>query len=92
MLRLVVAHLTSVTLIVVHFRMKEASPQLLNPPGEEITNHDDLVSSIPNRWSPIETSLLSELRVLCSEEIAAAKPFPEVVGDRRLMRFLRGHN
>ncbi len=70
--------------------MKQASP--LNPNGEEITNHDDLSSSIPGRWSPIETTLLAKMRVLCSEELAAAKPFPEVVGDRRLMRFLRGHN
>ncbi len=70
--------------------MKETS--LLNSHGEETTNHDGLAFRIPGRWSPLETSLLAEMRALCSKELAAAKPFPEVVGDRRLMRFLRGHN
>jgi hypothetical protein len=43
------------------------------------------------RWSRREHELLPELRQRLAAEIAECEPFPEVVGDRGLIRFLRGH-
>ena len=42
------------------------------------------------RWSQFETDLLVEIRRRLSHELSLQIPFPEVVGDRRLLRFIRG--
>jgi len=44
-----------------------------------------------SRWTKEETTALIELRSALAKEIAEAAPFPDVVGDRRLLRFLRGN-
>jgi hypothetical protein len=43
------------------------------------------------RWSSQEHEQLPELRRRLAADIAECKPFPEVIGDRGLIRFLRGH-
>eukprot|EP00602_Paraphysomonas_sp_CaronLab_P008996 CAMPEP_0185023696 /NCGR_PEP_ID=MMETSP1103-20130426/6342_1 /TAXON_ID=36769 /ORGANISM="Paraphysomonas bandaiensis, Strain Caron Lab Isolate" /LENGTH=339 /DNA_ID=CAMNT_0027556411 /DNA_START=34 /DNA_END=1053 /DNA_ORIENTATION=+ len=43
------------------------------------------------RWSEEETRLLREMREQCRDEISHAGQFPEVIGDRALIRFIRGH-
>lgn len=48
--------------------------------------------SLPRRWSVEEHEMLTEIRSRLSVEIAAAGQFPEVVGDRAIIRFIRGHN
>ena len=42
------------------------------------------------RWSVKEEEMLKELRRRLAPELAQQLPFPEVVGDRRLIRFIRG--
>lgn len=50
-------------------------------------------SSNPKRWSEEETRLLVELREMIGQERLQSVPqFQEVVGDRKLLRFLRGHD
>jgi hypothetical protein len=44
------------------------------------------------RWSPEEEAGLVAIRSRCAESLQQAAPFAEVVGDRKLVRFLRGHN
>lgn len=44
------------------------------------------------RWSADEEVKLAEMRGLLAEDLAAVPRYHEVVGDRRLLRFLRGHN
>jgi pseudouridine-5'-monophosphatase len=44
-----------------------------------------------SRWSRDEIALLAEMRNRLRKEISEAGQFPEVVGDRPLIRFLRGH-
>mmetsp|Transcript_20349 Transcript_20349/g.34288 ORF Transcript_20349/g.34288 Transcript_20349/m.34288 type:complete len:338 (-) Transcript_20349:326-1339(-) len=44
-----------------------------------------------NRWSEQETLLLAQVREALATEIAEAGQFPEVVGDRGIIRFIRGH-
>ena len=48
----------------------------------------------PNRWNKKESELLLKMRETLRDKLKQQKPFPEVVGDRRLIRFLRGkqHN
>ena len=41
------------------------------------------------RWSPEEERLIKEVREKCAKELANVMPFPEVVGDRRIIRFIR---
>lgn len=48
--------------------------------------------SAPRRWSVQEIEMLAEIRSRLSSEIAAAGQYPEVVGDRAIIRFIRGHN
>jgi len=43
-----------------------------------------------SRWTKEEEDALVEMRKVCAREIAQVLPFPEVVGDRRLLRFYRG--
>jgi hypothetical protein len=44
-----------------------------------------------NRWSIRETELLAQVREALATEIAAAGQFAEVIGDRGIIRFIRGH-
>jgi hypothetical protein len=44
------------------------------------------------RWSPKEVSAIDEIRRRLSTKIAARTQYPEVIGDRKILRFLRGHN
>lgn len=41
------------------------------------------------RWSAEEERLIKEVREKCAKELANVMPFPEVVGDRRIIRFIR---
>lgn len=43
------------------------------------------------RWTPQETEALSALRVKVGVALTDRLQHPEVVGDRKLLRFLRGH-
>lgn len=43
------------------------------------------------RWSTEETAGLSEIRRVLAADLAA-HPYPDVSGDRKLLRFFRGHN
>jgi len=45
-----------------------------------------------HRWVPAEEEALKKLRLLVKEELASAPQFPELVGERRLIRFLRGRD
>ena len=42
------------------------------------------------RWSDLELQLLRDVRRECAPALSLQPPYPEVVGDRRLMRFIRG--
>jgi hypothetical protein len=46
---------------------------------------------VGNRWSVQETNGIAEMRARLRAQIAASGQFPEVVGDRALVKFLRGH-
>lgn len=41
------------------------------------------------RWSRREEALLQEMKTILDEDLREAPPFPEVVGERRMLRFLR---
>ena len=43
------------------------------------------------RWNAKETAALVEIRATLKEELAAVAQNLEVVGDRSLLRFYRGH-
>ena len=43
------------------------------------------------KWSQDETEKLLQMRKLLQTEIMSRRQLPDVVGDRRLLRFLRGH-
>ena len=45
----------------------------------------------PPKWIAEEREALLALREAVADELAQSPRFPEVVGDRRLLRFLRGH-
>ena len=59
--------------------------------GESGGAHGDSSPPCP-RWSLEEQTKLSEMRLVLEAELAAVPQYLEVVGDRRLLRFLRGHN
>jgi hypothetical protein len=44
-----------------------------------------------SRWLPDEELALAEIRQKLKKEISEQLPFPEVVGDRRLLRFYNGN-
>lgn len=44
------------------------------------------------RWSLEEHKEIEVVRERLADLIAASPPFPEVVGDRKIIRFLRGHD
>ena len=43
-----------------------------------------------SRWRSAESAALEEMKQRLSREIAVTPPYPDVVGERRMMRFLRG--
>jgi hypothetical protein len=43
-----------------------------------------------DRWSAVEREALATMRSRCASELKQQTPFPEVVGDRRMLRFIRG--
>jgi hypothetical protein len=54
----------------------------------------DVVAELQNVDLPLtgkQLAAISELRERCAEDLAQAAPFPEVVGNLRILRFLRGH-
>lgn len=44
------------------------------------------------RWNEEETNSLIEIRRRLQSELLSIDQNPEVIGDRKLLRFLRGHN
>lgn len=44
------------------------------------------------RWSNKEAECIATVRSLCAAKLSSSAPFPEVVGDRKIVRFLRGHD
>lgn len=44
------------------------------------------------RWKDFEQKALDELKEIVKDEIAKVPPYPDLVGDRKLIRFLRGQN
>lgn len=44
------------------------------------------------RWTADELDLLESVREQLKEKFLRSAPYPEVVGDRKLIRFIRGHN
>lgn len=44
------------------------------------------------RWSTLEIANIEIVRKHCAHLIASCPAYPEVVGDRKIVRFLRGHN
>jgi len=49
------------------------------------------LSSIAYPFSAEQLAAVEQVRKLCAKELADAAPYEEVVSDRRIMRFLRGH-
>lgn len=45
-----------------------------------------------SRWTEEELHALGELRERCASRLSKRPQLPEVIGDRRLLRFIRGHN
>ena len=43
------------------------------------------------RWSVEETEKLAQMRKVLGKDLKSRRQLPDVVGDRRLLRFLRGH-
>lgn len=48
-----------------------------------------LLQREPGRWSRYEERLLREMKEIIAEDLRRHPPFPEVVGSRRMLRFLR---
>jgi hypothetical protein len=46
----------------------------------------------PKRWSDTETRGLIEIRKILGDELLSVQQNAEVIGDRKLLRFFRGHN
>lgn len=46
----------------------------------------------PDRWTREERAGLAKMRAKLSEPMSEHPPFPDLIGDRRLLRFLRGRN
>ncbi len=45
-----------------------------------------------SRWTEKDMAAMAHLREACKADIEKTAPFPDVVGDRRIMRFLEGGN
>ncbi len=39
----------------------------------------------------LQKDLIGRVRLACASELAGLEEYPEVSGDRRILRFLRGH-
>jgi hypothetical protein len=52
---------------------------------------DQSSSSKMLKWTPEETEKLLQMREGLHKELSSRRQLPDVVGDRRLLRFLRGH-
>ena len=61
-------------------------------PSAHDLHHDRLRTVKCRRWSLEEEDKLAQMRLNLESELAEVPPYPDVVGDRRLLRFLRGHN
>lgn len=57
-----------------------------------IFNIMETKSALPPKWFPEEIKSLKEIRRRLAGEIAASPPYPEIIGDRRIIRFLRGRD
>eukprot|EP01032_Pedospumella_encystans_P009881 gene9881-11596_t len=44
------------------------------------------------RWTPQEQECIATLKSRLKEQLEASPQFPEIVGERKMIRFLRGHN
>uniref|UniRef100_A0A7S3M0V6 CRAL-TRIO domain-containing protein n=1 Tax=Spumella elongata TaxID=89044 RepID=A0A7S3M0V6_9STRA len=44
------------------------------------------------RWTPQEQECIATLKNRLKEQLEASPQFPEIVGERKMIRFLRGHN
>ena len=44
------------------------------------------------RWSRADREAIRDVRARCKSYIAESPPYAEVIGDRKILRFLRGHN
>ena len=44
------------------------------------------------RWDPTEEEEIRQVRERCRDLISESPQYPEVIGDRKILRFLRGHN
>ena len=42
-----------------------------------------------SRWEKTDLDAMAEMRRVCSDDLSKVKPFPEVVGDRRIHRWIR---
>jgi hypothetical protein len=51
-----------------------------------------LLSEEMSRWVEKEQNSLSEMRIRLKEKIEDSPPYPDIIGDRKLIRFLRGRN
>lgn len=49
----------------------------------------DVAGARMGRWSAEEEKLIKVVREKCARELSNVMPFPEVVGDRRIIRFIR---
>jgi len=44
------------------------------------------------RWTDLEQDCVNVLKDQLKDELAASPQYPEIVGERKMIRFLRGHN
>jgi hypothetical protein len=68
-------------------------PRWTNSKGSagEMSSSSGSGSKPPGRWSDEETALLAQMRAQLGTRLTDRRQLPDVVGDRRLLRFLRGH-
>lgn len=51
----------------------------------------DFLITMP-RWTPQEHAEIDTVRLRLADLLMEAPPFPEVIGDRKIIRYLRGHD
>ena len=61
-----------------------------SPPAAAITIDILMKMDRRGRWFAAEYDKLAEMKRRLSSEIAASPPYPDVIGERRMIRFLRG--
>lgn len=63
------------------------------PPPSSHDTHAERIKTIKcRRWSEEEEQKLLQMRTILDSVLKDIPQCPDVVGDRRLLRFLRGHN